>query len=87
MRKKKKNNNKKMTNDERNQSILKQITTTMSQVGSGPYGMYAPLAAAGVAVLGGALYYYLSNSNSGSNLLKDLIDYKRQTRELQVISN
>ena len=84
MRKRNKERKKKMTNEERNQSILKQISTTFSQLGSGPYGMYAPLTVAGVAVLGSALYYYLNNAHGPSNLLKNLIDYKKQTRELKV---
>ena len=76
-----------MTNDERNQSILKQLSTTFSQLSSGPYGIYTPLTVAGVAVLGSALYYYLNNANGSSNLLKNLIDYKKQTRELEVINS
>lgn len=62
-----------MSSEDRNENLLNQMTTSLS--------LNTGLAAAGAAVLGGALYYYL-NSGTGKNI--NLIDYKNQTREIAV---
>ena len=71
-----------MNSEQRNENVLNQIKTTISNYNN--YSTYG-LAAAGAAVLGGALYYYLNNTSSSSvNLLKNIIDHKNQSRELEV---
>lgn len=60
-----------MSSEDRNENLLNQMTTSLS--------LNTGLAAAGAAVLGGALYYYL---NSGTEKNINLIDYKNQTREI-----
>ena len=70
-----------MNSEQRNEKVLNQIKTTISNYNN--YSTYG-LAAAGAAVLGGALYYYLNNTSSSVNLLKNIIDHKNQSRELEV---
>ena len=70
-----------MNSEQRNENVLNQIKTTISNYNN--YSTYG-LAAAGAAVLGGALYYYLNNTSSSVNLLKNIIDHKNKSRELEV---
>ncbi len=70
-----------MNSEQRNENVLNQIRTTISNYNN--YSTYG-LAAAGAAVLGGALYYYLNNTSSSVNLLRNIIDHKNQSRELEV---
>lgn len=60
-----------MNSEDRNENILNQMTNSLS--------LNSTLAAAGAAVAGGALYYYL---NSGAPKPLSIIDYKNQTREV-----
>ena len=66
-----------MSSEDRNENlVLNQMTAGLT--------LSTGLAAAGAAVLGGALYYYL---NSGSEKRGPaVIDYKNQTREVPVSS-
>lgn len=61
-----------MNSEDKNENILNQMTNSLS--------LNSTLAAAGAAVLGGALYYYLNNSGPKPY---NVIDYKMQTRELE----
>lgn len=62
-----------MNSEDRNENLLNQMTTSLS--------LSTGLAtAAGAAVLGGALYYYLSGTEKRA---PGMIDFKSQTREVE----
>jgi hypothetical protein len=78
-----------MSSEDRNGSMLNQFVNTLigSDNGSGghntPPDMTRFCAFAGAAFLGGAAYYYLNNF---SNRAAKLIDFKNQSREIEVKS-
>lgn len=61
-----------MNSEDRNENILNQMTNSLS--------LNTTLAAAGAAVLTGALYYYLNNNGPQR---KSFIDYNNQSREVE----
>ena len=63
-----------MNTEERNENLINQLANGLS---------LTAMAAAGAAVLGGALYYYLNNPRSMKTC--SVIDYQNQTREVEVI--
>ncbi len=67
-----------MSSEDRNENlVLNQMTAGLT--------LSTGLAAAGAAVLGGALFYYLNGG--GDKKGPAVIDYKNQTREVPVSSN
>jgi hypothetical protein len=70
-----------MSSDEKTNNYVNHVATGL--LGS---NQYATLAVAGAALFGGALYYYLNNSSNtnSANTRDRLIDFKNQTREIQV---
>ncbi len=64
-----------MNSEDRNENLV------LNQMAGG-LSLNTGLVAAGAAVLGGALYYYLNSANEKKG--PAVIDYKNQTREVAV---